>query len=529
MNNRFKLAFTLLTTRQTQKGFTIMLCFAIGAIMLLTGAVILTRATQGKETAAAQKKKVEATSIVEAGITQYMNVLNNNKKMATYPACLSPRNSDGTCPPSDSVQDWTDAVAITNASDPAVVWPSHYCSNTNTDQSAKTVYTDPAYIASTWSKNDWKSLGSNGGEFKMVGYGYKPDNPSNGANSTPGTATLILRGKSNTNENNAGLSQVEVTFRVTGDTEGKKFFNKVPGLWAQHFSLSGTNTTNDFRTNVLDSGDCQTLTTSDSTEMAARVAGETLLNPPFAANTPASYDRQKQSFPDLPNNNVYAAPTANFNEMCLGQLGGDRVFPQSGDVASDGKVYGSTNPPAANATYLYVHKSSCSSEKSRLQGTERHIYGVSGQETIKIYSASPIDISGGGGVTVTTNGSNTTKAIWYMNNNLTVGGSGYVSAAKYLQIYVYGARTINIHGNPSVNAFIFAPESTATFSGSQDFKGAVWVKNYDDNGTAGSVVQTLTDADLDFLEVNVPEPLEAFAMSTINSYTTTEVADVVSP
>lgn len=493
MNNQFKLAFTLLTARQTQKGFTMILCFAIGAIMLLTGAVILTRATQGKEIATSQKKKVEANNITDAGITQYMNVLNINEKMATYPT-----------------SEWATVVAAESTRLDS--WPSHYCANGNQEK----IYTDPAQITDYWSKNNWKSIGSSQGQFKMVGYSYQPDNPSNGANSTPGKATLILQGKSNENENTAGISQVEVTFRVTSDPQGKKFFKQVPGLWAQHFTLTGGNKANDFRTNVLDSRDCQTLTTSDSTAMAARVADETLLDPPFAASTPASYVQQQQSFPDLPNNNVYAAPTSNVNLVCLGD---NRVFPQTGDKASDGQLYG-TAP--VNATYLYVHKSTCNNPDSNLTGQEKHVYGVSGQETIKIYSDSAIDIGGGGGVTVTTNGSNATKAIWYMNNNLTVGGNGAINAAKYLQIYVYGARSIDLHGNPGVNAFIFGPESTATFSGNQAFQGAVWVKNYRDNGSAGSVTQTLTEADLDFLEVKIPDPLETFAMSTLDSYAITE-------
>lgn len=511
MNNRFKLALNLLTYRR-QKGFALVLCFAVGAVMVLTGAAIMTRASSDQTKAAEQKKAVESKSVAEAGIVQYINMLNSNPKMAAYPVCLSTRNSDGTCP--TGKEDWSKAVAI--MADDDSDWPTTYCANQNNNNNTANTLVNPANIAAKWSKTDWKPLG-NGSEYKLIDYGYIPDNVGNGVNSTPGTATLIIRGRTTANDANAGITQVTVTFRVTSETDGEEFFPAgPPGLWAHSFNLNGTNKSGDFRTNVLDSSGCDN--SGNTAFPKDRVLDETLINPPFAANTPATYTKEVKSFPDLPS---LTPPTGvNTYTICLNN---ETALPRVGDLPE--KI--------GSSTYIYINNCNFALSKDA-----QITFGKTGTETIKIYSPNnpvKLGVNGNGKqpkYNLHTAGANTTKVVWILGDvDFEFGGATDANngTAKNFQFYIHGDNEINLHGNPELKAFVFAPNSPAVFSGNVDFHGTLWVKSYRDNGSSGHFIQTLTEDDLDDLDVDIPEPKETFAMATVNSWSTAEAVDVALP
>jgi hypothetical protein len=76
MNSRFKLALTLLTTRHNKKGFALVMTFMVGAIMVLTAAVIMTRSSQDRTKVTSQKVAFDAAATTDAGVTKILNFLN---------------------------------------------------------------------------------------------------------------------------------------------------------------------------------------------------------------------------------------------------------------------------------------------------------------------------------------------------------------------------------------------------------------------------------------------------------------------
>ncbi|MGK7943330.1 MAG: hypothetical protein AB4058_02555, partial [Microcystaceae cyanobacterium] len=76
MNNRFKLALTLLTTRHHQQGFALVMTFCVGLVLLLTAATMMTRSTQDQESSASQRRTLDASVTANTAFTRVMAFFN---------------------------------------------------------------------------------------------------------------------------------------------------------------------------------------------------------------------------------------------------------------------------------------------------------------------------------------------------------------------------------------------------------------------------------------------------------------------
>ncbi|MBV8885912.1 MAG: hypothetical protein JO235_18220 [Chroococcidiopsidaceae cyanobacterium CP_BM_RX_35] len=462
-----------------EQGFAMPIAVVLGLIMLLIGGTMLLRSLGDQVTASAQKATSRALGAAETGITHYQAFIISNKIIATYPDCVGIRNSTtGACPDTSPTASWANASSI-----PGV---SSLCGGGSSQ----------AQTINGYSTTNWQDVDTNDaskGQYKLVSYTYTP-NTGTPANTAPGTGTLTVQGRIN----QVGTSSQATATVGTGTTQLQVSISINPppntqsinaGLWATSFSFNGNGKAN---ANVLDSS-CGSVSSSFDTSHLGN-----LPSPPYAVNILGKYTKEVVAFPPLPNNNTYIDPTgSNVNAIstltCNNLLikpNANVTFPQNNDVDSNGKVYGSASPPSTNATYTYVIPNCKNGTSIDLSGTSSVTLGVSGQETIIFYVDGDITATGNGGIAPYRNiGANTTtKVIFYVQGNIKLAGNGSTFDPSYFQFYKYGPGLIELTGNGSSYAFIFAPQADTKITGNGDVNGALWTKTITDSGN-GSVNQ----------------------------------------
>ena len=474
-----------------QRGFTTPLALMLGTVLTLISTTLVFRSHENNTNAIVQKATAQSLSLAESGITQ------TTSKLINFPVLVE-----------QNLADWPTTTTDLTSS-------SSGCGSSGSSVSASTADINWVIAAKKMADGDtsnedqaWIDL--NAGQYRVLDYQVSNDE-----------ATLKIEG---VDKDTISTTILHVTFPiVSGPTTSID-----AGLWAYNFESGGPTGDGGLKVNVNDSSQCYD-SDNDGNPGPAKGTDFTktskllpLNDPPFADAPLATATTTTTGFPSLPNNGTYQAPTSgNFNHLpnCLVlDSGTSMTFPRNGDVDTNGNVYGSASPPPDDATYIYrlgtntqEPDDGCQSEVSEFQNTQpafsflhsgdgNMTWGVSGQETIKIYSDGAASFEGGGIVGPATVGANTTKVIWYINGNLNFSGDGGTFNPKYFQFYLYGERDFVLSGSGQPVGFVFGPQTRAQLLGDADLVGALWVKSYTQQG-GGNLVQKLTGSDFSELEV----------------------------
>ena len=539
MNTRFKLSFiTYLNQRRISRdsGFALPIAVMVGLCIVVVGMAVVIQAQGNKSKVSAQVTTNQAMAIAEAGATQYVNFLNNNRGLIPYPACANDPTSN-TC----STKSWTTATNIPNiVASPSTSTvspsPSTSCSSSGSNATLPPNYQSTtssnisswANTASSGNNSGWKDLPNGTGQYRLIGYRTYKDvsassqmNPDTDAPTTVASGKLIVEGRVNqngtgataTDGSNGGKARVEITIPVTATTasSGGSSGSGFPGLWARDFRSVGNATA---YSNVWDSSGCITgATTMPSSRLGYVPISPLTLGTGVSATAKANNGNKdlyqltssngtitpvSQAFPDLPGGNTWAASTeTNKNSIDCGQASLSDQYPRTNDYDTTGKQYGSsTNPPAANATYIYNCSGGFTSKGSNIN------LGRTGQETLYFYVNGDLNANSNGNL-VPYSASPTspvtspfTRSIFLIKGASQINGNGDVGDMRdstAIQFYIYKVdpgtistngydHSLEINGNGSFYGFYFAPFGNHTQKGTTDTTGIFWVKSIDFDG-----------------------------------------------
>lgn len=476
-----------------------------GMMMLAVGTSLLIQSQSNQLKVVAQNTTARAASVAEAGATQYMNFLNKNRALLTFPDCAGTRDSNGTCSDSGTTQSWALASNIpgvnTTSSEEEEEEQDACSSSNNSSNTASEISTNWANT----SNSAWKDLPD--GQYRLVSYQYS---------STKGAGTLTIEARVNQQGTGASATdvagqtakaRVAMTFPVTASSTPSSVPTTNPGLWARSFSTGATT-----YANVLDSSGCA----SGNTAFSASVGTLPTLpigslpngnHTPSLSTTAATITRQAIPFPSLP---PYPTDWSNLDSTSLNSTTTPKrtvnrlsdcsrtSYPQNGDYDSEGNQYNSSSPPSTAKTYRYHITGTCTIPSSVT-------FGSNGLEKFVMYVDSTLNI--GNNARLGTGASGRSKVLWLLKtSNLALGGNSQVGSAspsaetaKNWAFFLYNGTSVSLSGTADYYAFIFAPNANADLSGNPKIAGSLWVNSYQTNGAPPKVFQALTQSDLNQL------------------------------
>jgi hypothetical protein len=503
---------------------------------------MIAQAQNSRGKAVSQTNASKASNFAELGVNQYLNFLNSNRILLTYPSCVAPA-TNGTCPDAGTTKSWanvSNSGILNNIPSPPT---GEVCAKSEVSENAN--QDSPTEISTVWANAaHWGDI--NGGQYKLISYAYTPK-AGGAANTAPGEGRLIIEGRTNvpntssTDVSITAASRIAVTIPVTiAPTASPTPNGGFPGLWARDFKFNGTA---DVNTHVWDSHNCQTGTTAISATRVEPVPNNPLVVVRDTNN--GNHDQYQlsandgiitikdQLFPDLPNQNVFTVPTGvTINNIACPYAGtANETFPRVGDKDKNGVAYG-TAP--ANATYIYKV---CKSTDKKSEGTSIDLgasinLGRSGQEQFIFYVEGNLKIGAKGNLVPVATG--TTKTVFFVapagwldigsNGNL-----GLVTDPTAIQFYVYAkdsgtassptrnttsvAQSVYLNGNGSFYGFIFAPFANAKVWGTGDVAGALWAKSYEGGGN-GNMIQGIFGATRLEVEPTQGTPIPSLGQAT---------------
>jgi len=524
MNTRFRFLLINYLSRSKlsrNSGFALPMAIMVGLCIIVVGMAVVIQAQGNKSKVTSQVTTSQANAIAEAGVAQYMNFLNQNRALLTYPDCDGTRDaSTGACPDTGTAtKSWS---LVSNVIPSPLPQGGNACTNA-TSVGGNSSSTSTTTVSTVWANANnstgWRSL--NGGQFKLAGYKYVADGA---ANTAPGTAVLAVQGisGSGSNQGRAQLKLVIPISTIAGSLPPIPQVN-TPGLWARSFS-TGANV----HANVLDSSGCTSGNTPFPSANIAKIPAQPIGTLPNGNHTPPlsttmgviTKDTKGTPFPPLP----YYPTTTEFATLVsqnkvnsLSSCAGKTAYPADGDKDADGNTFSASSPPAVAKVYKYRITGGCTLPSGVTFGTS------SGLDRIILYVDSTLNI--GNNARIAVNGSNKAKVQWLLKTaNLDLGGNSQVgsanptaSTATNWAFFLYDGTLVSLRGTADYYAFIFAPKANADMRGNPKIAGALWVNSYQTNGAPPKVFQTIFKNDFNTL------------FSDLYADTGTDVSSLVAP
>jgi len=512
MNTKFNLSWISHLAGRPNRGFALPLVMMCGLVIAVVGATVVMMGMEDNNKVVSKAKTAQAEAAAEAGVTQYTNFINGNRRLATYPDCVADRNSNGSCPDSGtSTLSW--ANAVNSGLIPTTVLQS---GNTCTNYTASGGSASASTVASVWANgtnsSGWKTAGS--GQYKIAGYKYTADGSPNTA---PGTAVLAVQGRSGDGDND-GQSQIQVTMRINtlaGSPPPIPQTN-TPGLWARSF-----NTGANVHAHVLDSSGCTSGNTAFPSSEIAAIPAQPIGTLPNGNHTPplsttmgtVTRDTNGTPFPPLP----YYPTSSEFTSLVAANKVNELTscpstrtsYPSDGDKDANGNVFNASSPPSTGRVYKYRITGGCTLPSGVT-------FGSRGDDRIIMYVDSTLDI--GNNARIATTGGTQAKVQWLLRTaDLDLGGNSQVgsaspdaSTAKNWSFFLYSCTdfacatrksspVVSLRGTPDYYAFIFAPYANADMRGNPKIAGALWVNSYQTNGNPPKVFQAIFTDDFNNL------------------------------
>lgn len=473
MNSPFKLALTLLNTRQSKKGFTLVLCAAMGAILLLTSAAILTRATKDKTKVLSQTSKAQGIAFTEVALTQVRNFLN------TYPYLAT----------SDQDQ-WDNIVADTT--------PAHEKKKFLTCQST----------TSEWATQQAQITDLSAGQTGAKWFFVDPNDPKKGlwslkyykydSTKQQGIAFIdtVVNYDPAAGSSSEGLQQAPVRIAVDLGVKPSAVNpdENAPGLWIKHGDANKTNI--------------------DYKSVSAIEAATGSVNNTFAANVWMNCNVPQSSVDNLKVTAGYKAKKVPYDMPTPPAISNNAIsidtiepitYPRSGD---------------SRTSYVDVNKNN-SYDTGDVPIYEYNVTGksVPGKGIVSA------DMNGNNFATINTVVGGSRAIVTFNINHSLPSGTDIrhtaVSPAKPTDFRIFGrgptGNYICLNGNNQIQAFILAPTYDAGVNGGANdvggVKGSLWVQSYNKNTQCSSstsnivVQQTAKWSDLlglDLMQITLP-------------------------
>jgi hypothetical protein len=412
-----------------EKGFALPLAVLIGLILMVTGITMIMRAQGDQSKVIAQKVRADSLTSSETGVARVQDLLNSVRVMARF-------NSN--CPSGDC---WQTAQVVPTPSpglqkDLKKLYTAAACSDPNAAATLSAKIDELRGL----SGGQWFDLGNNR-YYRVVGYNFDDTNPPPDG---LGWGVLTLEGLSRTSaatdltnididrdsdDNAASRNRVVVTIPILASPPpsfGSSAFTRttVPALWISEGKADdGAKFQGDVVEDV-ESPEC------NINQSKIQQPTSDAPNPPYTAQFVGV------TFPGLP-------PIPDGDTIPnLGDIESSETFPRTGDTASTSGVY----------EYIVdnINLDEEDDEKITITPGQRVVFYVKG---------------------------NINGAIEHNCGTTTYCKSGN------LQIYAYNqpssdAPQICLRGNQRLEAFIFAPDYSLGKTGTGDFIGAVWGKNW---------------------------------------------------
>ena len=425
---------------KVSRGFALPLAIMLGLVMLAIAFISVLAAQDGRDLAHSRLSTNSTFIVTEGGVARSLDQLSssNNSKFLT-------RSYDPINPATGKT--FLGPDGILNSGDEESVAVNEWVSATNNCTGGAT----SASIAYNGT------LGTN--PYTLQAYRYTPAQQQGNL--------LVVGGQA------PPLSAVQISLSIASSSS-----TPVPGLWIQDNSKSKISG-GQLKTDIWDS----TCSSNSNSGNVASLQGAQAPIPP--SNTPAVYNVQPGlPFPTMPLAGSTPPITGSSGTYALAQITNSTgSLPQSGDTPSNGVI-----------TY---HVGSQTSVK--LSGGNILNLGT-GNETIVLYLDGGIDLSGGSSLQLTSG----SKLIIYARGKLNLSGGSTTAAitnngsSSNVQIYNYTSDQITLSGGSVIKMFLFAPQSTVTFSGGSSLAGTMLV-----NAWVGSGSSNITEVPLDLSQTPV--------------------------
>ncbi|MBW4641189.1 MAG: hypothetical protein KME05_23835 [Gloeocapsa sp. UFS-A4-WI-NPMV-4B04] len=435
MNKKLKF---ILKNRSSEQGFAIPIAVGMGLVMLLIGTTMIVRSQGDEVTASAQKATNRGLSAAETAITRYQSLIYKNRVIATYKDCDGARNSNGVCPDTGIAKSWANATTISGL--------SSSCGGGSGGGAT------PVANASTIAWQDVNSSNQSLGQYRLVSYVYPAPGTTGTTGTAPGIGQLTVEGRVNqsgsgiTATTGAGTATTRLQVKIPVE-QGDLSTVPIPGLWLKSGTMPGNQTT---KGNIL-LNDCfiSPAPTDTTNQELDPVTNLPYIDP--ATGQPYKTKQVSFNLPDLPSEPTYITSP---NNQVLGDITSDQTLPRVGDKSNTGVSY-----PTASG--LYPQPSTGVFEYS--------VGSITGNNVINIRTTPGIKVK------FYLHG-NIAKQADFRHNCTSIAGCDPTD----FQIFGYGGSgsSICLNGNGLIDAFIFAPAYSAGVDGNGQFRGSVWVNDF---------------------------------------------------
>jgi Tfp pilus assembly protein PilX len=449
----------------SNRGFALPVAIAVGLLVFLLGLFMVTRATQTRFGATAQKSSNRSLAAAEAGLAQIQSLLKRYRALALY------------CSRSD----------IGCTANP-VTW------QTMTYGRVDTCYPTPIDdldLVQNYASRAWQNLGDTevDGQFRLISYRYTPN--LGGTPHVVGEGTLVIEGRVDANADGSPSSrtstaQLQVAFNVVD----KPGLETPPGLWIKNASTADSSVA--LNTNVRDTNCADDASPTVEARVQSPYTYQSEPGDGFPQLPAAGDTAPDLSVPDV---GIYELPTLNGSMLAL---------PRS-----------VTDAPHNGVLTYYVRETG--GRSIDLSTTANAVLNIgSGAETVVLHLEGGMTIENGNRIQV----ADGVKLRIYVHGPVTLTSTANPALAhaatptvpSNIQLYSYTSDDITLSGTPPLSFFLFAPN--ARVNTSTPVQGNLWAKSIEVAGSA-----TLTQAPLDptTLSLSWPRRVDPLTSWKINN------------
>lgn len=448
----------LLQRRARDEGFTLPMVIALGLIMILLGAVNILSAGEEDLLAISDNQNNKALAIAEVGVARYRQLLDRNRMLTVY-SNDQWSSLTNTCDISSTINNFADSTD----------WKQV---NNGTENIGQYRIVSYIYDIDNSRDADRNLLSDNNNQFApnsdeadttdFYTFNDTTYNPATGNGYNPrGILTIKSRDTSGTTNVSEAQVQVEIPIRINEDD----MTNLSPALWIGDRNVTniGSLTINDG--NIVLSQPA-TGTTLGCTKPADLSGNNTISDPrplPNIISEPAASLINSETITPVPNDPANLDPRYDKFRGKNNQLENMLLLGAKEASTASPQLHTKWKTDAEGFDYFfYKAPSGITLDDTKL--------ATDGQSRVILYVEGDINLT---------------------NNASLQAGSKFTRGYKSvgLQVYVNGTRNINIDpggGTVRIKGLIHAPQSTVniTGSGTVEIEGAMWVKNWNNTGTA---------------------------------------------
>lgn len=459
-----------LLSRPKEQGFVIPVVIALGLIMTLVGTISIFQSSDEQITATSQRATAKALAAAEIGVTRYRELIDSNKIIALYDACIDINNDGDT----DDSNEWAGGTTCNNPSG-RVNWANENIPNIGASCLATSAATVKGMATRGWRNID--ASNPEDGQYRLIDYTYTsnyddnstPLDPSDDSYTDQPTGTLIVEGRVNQNNTNVARDAQAAVTRVVVDLPIQP---GIPHPDGQYIELVGN--FNNFHPALWIAGDAEGVTNNSS----LKVDGNIVVTDTDGCELTGSTVMTTDNLNDPNTQSIILTPIQPSNKSFVlsGATNLDRDSDVDVNVLTNTDINnGITLPRSSDKS---DHKDDNNNNKVDADEEVYYHYLVTGDinltnDSIKILAKRKVILYLiDGDITLTANGSSNSVDINSDNPSyfLEIYGGNFTD-----EITLKG-----VNGKINIKALIHAPDATVKIENDPKITitGAVWVKDW---------------------------------------------------